>query len=143
MSESIFNNHDGLGLAELVRKKDVSATELLEEAIERVEETDKTLHFLADKYYDFARDQIDRGLPEGPFTGVPFLRKDTSCTIEGLSDASGMKLLKDNKASDTDLLAQRYMDAGLVFSARPKYPHSPIPLIRLTHTMAQRITPGI
>jgi amidase len=46
-----YGNYDGLGLAELVRKKDVSAAELLDEAV---------------KHFDYARGQIDRALPDGP-----------------------------------------------------------------------------
>ncbi|MGI9219940.1 MAG: amidase, partial [Woeseiaceae bacterium] len=69
MTESIFKNHDALALADLVRKKAVSPQELLDEAIERVEKADDSVHLIANKTYEFARKQIEKGLPDGPFKG--------------------------------------------------------------------------
>jgi len=114
MSDSVFERHDGLALAELVRTGQTTATELLDEAIERVEAADVRLNVLADRYHDFAREQIARGLPDGPFHGVPFLRKDEGAEIAGLSSTAGLKLLKDRTAPETRVLAQRYLDAGVV-----------------------------
>ena len=122
MSDSVFDQHDGLDLAKLVRNKEVSAIELLDEAIERTEKADQKLSLLADRYYDFARQQLQRGLPEGPFSGVPFLRKDLCASIEGQSDTVGLKVLKDHKAPQTDTLGQRYLDAGLVIFGSTKVP---------------------
>ena len=71
-----YGDHDGLGLAELVRKKQVTAAELLDEAIARTAKVDPQINAVVVKHYDYAKQQIDRGLPDGPFTGVPFLLKD-------------------------------------------------------------------
>ena len=122
MSNSVFDTHDGLALAELVRNKEVTPLELLEEAIKRTEAADAVLSFIADKYYDFAHNQITQGLPEGPFTGVPFLRKDFGADIEGLSNTGGVKVLQHNKSTATSELAKRYLNAGLVFFGSTKVP---------------------
>ncbi|NNC80459.1 MAG: amidase [Acidimicrobiales bacterium] len=114
MTDSVFDDHDALGLAALVREGEVSASELLDEAIDRVEATDAELNVLADRYFDFAREAIAAGLPDGPFTGVPFLRKDNGAEIAGLSSTSGTRLLADNTAVETSVLGQRFLDAGLV-----------------------------
>lgn len=119
---SVFEAHDGLGLARLVRDGDVSPSELLAEAIERVEAADEVVGLLADRYYEFARRQIAAGLPDGPFTGVPFLRKDDGADIAGLSSTLGMEMLKDTKAPRTSTIAARYLDAGLVFLGSGKIP---------------------
>src|SRR6202021_4029741 len=71
-----YGKYDGIGLADLVRKKQVSAAELLDEAIARTAKVDPEINAVVVKHYDYARRQIDRGLPDGPFTGVPFLLKD-------------------------------------------------------------------
>ena len=71
-----YGNYDGIGLADLVRQKQVSAAELLDEAIARTAKVDPEINAVVVKHYDYARRQIDRGLPDGPFTGVPFLLKD-------------------------------------------------------------------
>ena len=65
-----YGNYDGVGLAELVRKKQVSAGELLDEAIARTAKVDPQINAVVVKHYDYARRQIDNGLPDGAFTGV-------------------------------------------------------------------------
>jgi hypothetical protein len=71
-----YGNYDGIGLAELVRSRQVSAGELLDEAIARTARVDPQVNAVVVKHFDYARRQIDNGLPDGPFTGVPFLLKD-------------------------------------------------------------------
>lgn len=114
MTDSVFDDHDALGLAELVRSGDISPTELLDEAIERVDAVDRQFGVLADRYEDFARRQIADGLPEGPFTGVPYLRKDCKCEIAGLSATEGTRLLAGRIAETTAVVAERFLDAGVV-----------------------------
>jgi len=71
-----FDQCDAIGLAELVRKKKVSPAELCEEAISRIEQVNPKLNAVITPMYDLARRTIQEPLPEGPFTGVPFLLKD-------------------------------------------------------------------
>ena len=71
-----YGSYDAVGLAELVRKRQVSAGELLDEAIARTTKVDPQINAVVVKHYDYAKRQIDKGLPDGPFTGVPFLLKD-------------------------------------------------------------------
>jgi hypothetical protein len=68
-----YSRYDGLGLAELVRKKEVKPGELLEAAIARAEAVNGQLNAIVIQCYDQARDAIKRGLPDGTFKGVPFL----------------------------------------------------------------------
>ncbi len=119
---SVFDMHDAVGLAELVKSGEVSASELLDEAIERVEKADDALHLLSARDYDFAQEQIKKGLPEGPFTGVPFLRKDEGCEIEGLATTAGLGILKEYKSTETRTLSKRYMQSGLVMMGATKVP---------------------
>jgi hypothetical protein len=69
-----YGSYDGVGLADLVRKKQVSAAELLDEAMARTASIDPRINAVVVKHGDFAKRQIDKGLPDGPFTGVPFLQ---------------------------------------------------------------------
>ena len=59
-----YSNYDGLGLADLVRKKEVSPEELLAEAIYRVERLNPTINAIVTKMYDLAKSTIENGLPE-------------------------------------------------------------------------------
>src|SRR6201994_1108419 len=118
-----YGKYDGVGLAELVRKKQVSAAELLDEAIARTAKVDPKINAVVVKHYDYAKKQIDKGLPDGPFTGVPFLLKDLDL-IDGTVTTFGASLYKDNVADHTGTLAQRFLNSGVtVFgkSASPEF----------------------
>jgi hypothetical protein len=66
---SDYERYDGLGLAGLVKEGGVSAAELLEAAMERVEQRNPTINAIVDRMYDQAKAAIAAGLPSGPFTG--------------------------------------------------------------------------
>src|SRR5579871_6392796 len=118
-----YGNFDAVGLAELVRKKEVTPQELLDEAVARTETIDPKINAVVVKHYDYARRQIEKGLPEGPFTGVPFLLKDLDL-LEGTRTTFGASLYKDEVANHNGTLAQRFLNAGLTIfgkSASPEF----------------------
>ena len=53
-----YENYDALGLAELIATREVSAEEVLEAAIGRMEERNPALNVLVDPLYDAARQTI-------------------------------------------------------------------------------------
>ncbi len=116
-----YGNYDGIGLADLVRKKQVSATELLDEAIARTARVDPDINAVVVKHYDDARRQIDNGLADGPFTGVPFLLKDLE-NLQGTRTTFGASIYKDNVAAHSGTLAQRFLDAGLTIFGKTSSP---------------------
>src|SRR4030088_2619488 len=116
-----YGSYDGVGLADLVRKKQVSARELLDEAIARTAKVDPQLNAVVVKHYDYAQRQIDKGLPDGPFTGVPFLLKDLDI-LEGTRTTSGASIYKDNVADHTSTLAQRFLNAGVTIFGKSSSP---------------------
>ena len=123
MSFKEYGAYDALGLAELVRTKQVSAKELLGEAVARTERVNPDINAVVVRHEDYAQRQIDNGLPDAPFTGVPFLIKDLDL-LDGTRTTFGSSLYKDHVADHTGTLAQRYLDAGLtVFgkSASPEF----------------------
>ena len=73
MSFTEYPSYDALGLAELVRTGAVSAKELVETAIERIESLNPRLNAVIHRMFERGRREVDAGLPEGPFRGVPFL----------------------------------------------------------------------
>src|SRR6266446_2310405 len=92
-----YGSYDAVGLADLVRRKQVSARELLDEAIARTAKVDGEINAVVVKHYDYAERQIDKGLPDGPFTGVPFLLRDLDI-LEGTRTTSGASVYRDNVA---------------------------------------------
>ena len=116
-----YGNYDGLGLAELVRDRQVSARELLDEAIARTAKIDPEINAVVVKHYDYAQRQIDRGLPDAPFTGVPFLLKDLDI-LEGTRTTFGACVYKDNVADHTSTIAQRFLNAGVTIFGKSSSP---------------------
>ena len=116
-----YGSHDAIGLADLVRKKQVSASELLDEAIARTARVDPELNAVVVKHYDDAKRQIDQGLADGPFTGVPFLLKDLE-NLAGTRTTFGASIYKDNFAAYSGTLAQRFLDAGLAIFGKTSSP---------------------
>jgi amidase len=116
-----YGLYDGLGLAELVRNKKVSAGELLDEAIARTAKVDPQINAVTVKHYDYARRQIDNGLPDGPFRGVPFLLKDLEM-LEGTRTTSGASIYKDDVADHSSTLAERYLRSGVAVFGKSSTP---------------------
>jgi amidase/6-aminohexanoate-cyclic-dimer hydrolase len=116
-----FGNYDALGLAELMRSKQVSPAELLEEAIARTAKVDPKINAVVVKHEDYARKQIESGLPSGPFTGVPFLLKDLE-NLAGTRTTSGASVFKDNVADHDGTVAARFKAAGLVIYGKTSTP---------------------
>jgi amidase len=116
-----YGNYDAMGLADLVRKKQVSAGELLDEAITRTAKVDPQINAVVVKHYDYAEKQIDRGLPDGPFTGVPFLLKDLDI-LKGTRTTFGASIYKEDVADHTGTLAQRFLNAGVTIFGKSSSP---------------------
>src|ERR1700736_894591 len=116
-----YGSYDGLGLAELVRKKQVNARELLDEAIARTARVDPQINAVVVKHYDYAKRQIDNGLPDGPFTGVPFLLKDLEI-LEGTRTTLGASVYQDNVADHSSTLARRFLATGVTVFGKSSTP---------------------
>lgn len=122
MSIAQYSNYDGLGLAELVRKKEVSAPELLEAAIERAEKHNPKLNAIVHKAYDQAREAAKSLSASGPFQGVPFLIKDLTLQVAGMKRSDGTFFKSDEPDAQDDLLTQRFKQAGLVIFGKTNTP---------------------
>ena len=122
MSFKEYDNYDALGLAELVKNKEVSAEELLDEAIERNEKINNQTNAVVLKHYDEAKEMIKKGLPKGPFTGVPYLLKDLHVLLTGTKTTYGSKFFEDYVADHNSTLVDRYLDAGLVIFGKTNSP---------------------
>lgn len=116
---------DATAQAELVAKGEVSPSELLEAAVERIEQSNPTLNAVVMQWFDHARSvAADPALPDGPFRGVPFLLKDLYTNFTGQTLSNGNAPLKAAgkiDASDTTLVA-RFKAAGLVIAGRTNSP---------------------
>src|SRR6185503_9197028 len=122
-----YADYDGLGLAELVRNRDVTPSELLEEAITRIERHNPTLNAVVYKAYDEARATAKGRLPDGPFKGVPFLIKDIGMPVEGWPMTNGSAYLRNHVSAGDAELTRRYRAAGVVLMGKTNTPEFGIP----------------
>jgi amidase len=115
---------DATEQARLVRDGEVSPSELVEDAIARVERLDPQLNAVIHPLFDQARRAAAGELPDGPFRGVPFLVKDLSCYMAGAPVHEGMRALRDaGHVADHDMsLARRFRRAGFVILGRTNAP---------------------
>ncbi len=112
---------DATAQAALVRDGEVSAAELVESAIERIERLNPTLNAVVTTLYDHARAAAARP-PSGPFGGVPYLLKDLVVEVEGTPFREGSEFLRDNVSTYTSELVHRLRRAGLVILGRTNSP---------------------
>src|SRR5512145_1742328 len=113
---------DATAQAALVRAKELTALELVEAAIARIERVDPRLNAVVLRTYERARAEASRPLGDGPFAGVPFLLKDLVVEEAGvpLHEASAF-LTGYVPAVDSELVT-RYKRAGLVLLGRTNTP---------------------
>ena len=84
---------DATDRAALVAAGQVSPTELLEAAIERIEQFDPQLNAVNIRWFDEARATAAGELPIGPFRGVPTLLKDLWAHDAGQQLTNGCQAL--------------------------------------------------
>lgn len=112
-----YDRRDALGLAELVRAKEVDPSELLEEAIARAERVNPRLNAIVTPMYDLARRRA-KGAIDGPFAGVPFLLKDLLAHYEGVRSCAGSRIYRGFVPAHHAELVRRHEAAGLVVFGR-------------------------
>lgn len=115
---------DAVAQAKLVRDGGLSAAELVQVAVERIQKVDGRINAVIHRRFDRARQEAEAALPDGPFRGVPMLVKDAVCHTAGDPYHLGMRLLAERgwvEATDTELAA-RFRRAGFVIVGRTNTP---------------------
>jgi Asp-tRNA(Asn)/Glu-tRNA(Gln) amidotransferase A subunit family amidase len=121
-SEHEYTRFDAMDLARLIARGEISASEALEWAIDRAEMVDPKLNAIVVRDFDHARARAQRGVPDGPLGGVPFLLKDLWISLEGTVTTNGSRLFADARAQQSNTLAARYEAAGLVIFGKTASP---------------------
>ena len=109
-----YGSFDALGLADLVRKREVSAAELLAEAMARCDRVNEKLNavvYRLDAEAGRAAGAVDR---DAPFAGVPFLIKDIGPALAGAPLTSGSRLFANYIPQEDGEIVRRFKAAGLV-----------------------------
>jgi amidase len=117
-----FERYDGLGLAELIRTKEVTVEEVLAATLERIEARNPAINAVVTRMDEQARAAIRAGLPDGPFKGVPYLLKDLGALYTGVVTSNGSNLFASYLADHDSEIVARMKRAGLVIVGKSNTP---------------------
>jgi amidase len=118
-----YVRHDGLALAELVKKREVSSKELVECAIARIEAVDAKINSVIHRRFARAREEsAQRAVGERPFEGVPFLVKDLDGTLADEPYNAGTRALAGYVATHDSEMFARFKRAGVVMVGKTNTP---------------------
>jgi amidase len=109
-----YDRLDALALGDLVARREVTAAELLEAALERADARNPRLNAIVARYDGEARGRARGPLPSGPLSGVPFLLKDHLAAWRGHPLTSSSRLLAGWTPDHDAEVVRRFHAAGLV-----------------------------
>src|ERR1700678_3240754 len=119
---SLFVESDALRLAELVRQKEVTPTELTETAILLIEKLDPKLNAVVIRDFDRASARAAENPTNGPFGGVPYLLKNIGSGCEGLPLNNSLPFRKDYFSPSDSEMVRRIKASGLIILGRTNVP---------------------
>ena len=122
MTFTEYRQYDALGLAELVRSKQVSAEELMEVAIARTEQVNPAINAVVHKMYEEGRRLAAETNINAPFAGVPFLVKDLGIEIKGFPMRIGSKGYEGYISPEDSILVKRFREVGLAYFGKTNTP---------------------
>jgi amidase len=105
MTHDEYVSQDGTSLSGLLRAGEVTALELIDVAIERLEIVNPLVNAVVYRMDDEARAAVVGSAPSGVFAGVPFVAKDLQSNFAGHPTALGRRLVANHvREADTELV---------------------------------------
>lgn len=117
-----YERFDAIGLADLIRRGEVSCIEVIEAAIERVEALNPRLNAVVATMFEDARQQARSGVVDGPLQGVPFMLKDLNTFCAGVPATNGSRAFRDFVPARDSVLVSRYRASGLIILGKTNTP---------------------
>src|SRR6266702_4099806 len=123
MSWNEWAQHDGVALAARVKKGELTAKELANQASAAIAKVDSELSGVVEVFEDAIADPAKDGANlAGPFAGLPFLKKDLGPTMKGRLQEMGSLLMRGNRAAADTFLTGKLRQAGLNLIGRTTTP---------------------
>ncbi|BCG83597.1 amidase [Mesorhizobium sp. 113-3-3] len=132
-----YVGRDATALAELVRRRDVTAVELIRLAREAHDQINPTINAVVEFYEDA---ESVPGSDSGSFSGVPFLRKDLGASEAGRLQEQGSRLLRGYLSTVESYFMGRARAAGLRIVGRTTTPEFGVGMARMSESLACGIT---
>jgi amidase len=117
-----YENRDGIGINQLLRRGEVSRQEVIEAAIATIETLNPSLNAVVNEMFDLASAQARGPFPDSPLAGVPMLLKDERADYAGVVTGNGCKLFEHLPAAQDAHIVTRYKQAGLVIIGKANLP---------------------
>lgn len=117
-----YPDYDALGLAAHIRKKEVSAEEVLDAAIAAIETLNPALNAIVHRMYDEARETLHNGLPDSALAGVPYALKDVGLLYQGVPTSFSSRLFQDFVPDHDSTLVERLRRNGVIVLGKTNTP---------------------
>lgn len=117
-----FATLDGIAQAALVQRGEITALELVEAAIGRIEATNPLINAVVTEMFDLARAAAQTSQPTSPLSGVPFLLKDLGVAYKGVRLTGGSAALANFVPNVNATLVERTNAAGLIAVGKSNTP---------------------
>ncbi|MBM3531728.1 MAG: amidase [Alphaproteobacteria bacterium] len=123
MSWEEWSKKDGIAIADLIRKRKISAREVARQVAAGVELVNPKLEGVLEVFDDVVKNpDADKPAKDGRLYGVPIFLKDLGSGLKGRKRESGSKFDKDQVAKETDPNILNFLSAGLVPIGRSTTP---------------------
>ena len=114
-------SYDAMGLAELVRTRQVSPREVVEATIRRIEALDSKINAMVTRTFERGLKAAEKVDPKAPLAGVPFLLKD-NIDVAGVKSTHGSAFYKNHIAKVSAPMVQIHEAAGLIILGKTNMP---------------------
>ena len=123
MSWDEWAQHDGVALAARVRKGELTAGEMAQQAAVGIAKVNPTLSGVVELFDDAIAAPANNATNlDGPFASLPFLMKDLGPTMQGRLQEMGSLLMRGNCATSDTFLTGKMRQAGLDLIGRTTTP---------------------
>jgi len=124
MDTDAFATLDATAQAAAVAAGEMTPSELVDLAIERIEKLNPQINAVIHERFERARAEAAAKLPTGPMRGVPIVVKDLDGYLADEPYHGGMKFLKDHQwvPDFTSSLFRRLLEAGCVIVGKTNTP---------------------
>lgn len=121
MNEAEYVSLDGVGLADLIARREVSRREVAEAAIRSIERQNPALNAVIRTNFDAAATDAPTGASSG-LAGVPFLLKDVNLYSCDMPTTFGSAFFRGAPARPDSLMVDRWRKAGLSILGKTNTP---------------------
>ncbi|WP_152657932.1 amidase [Oceanobacillus sp. CFH 90083] len=118
-----YKNYDATGLAELIRRKEVHPSELVDIAFKRLHHVNPALNMITHHREEAVKKEAGHfPVRDAAFSGVPILMKNISQSIEGEKLTSGSRLLQNQVEQHDNYFVKKFREAGFLFMGHTNSP---------------------